>query len=1089
MSSVVIQELVTAFTASTDGIEKAFASVDKMGDRFGKSFSAFEEIATGAFRRVGEMAVNAVGSAINEIADLGKSVIETGINFNAMQENATTAFTTMLGSGEKAKSFLDDLQAFAAKTPFEFPDLVQSSQRLLAMGFSADKVLPTMTAIGDAVAGLGGGKEMIERVTTAFGQINAKGKTSAEEMNQLTEAGIPAWQMLADKIGKSVPEAMAMVTKGSIDAKTTIDAVTAGMEAKFGGMMEKQSHTWTGLISNLQDSFGQMSGKVIKPLFDVLEKGLSWLVDFTSSEQFTAGIDSFVESFTTGIGYVTSAIERFASVFSVQISILTSGNSSWGEKMLAVWDMLYQTGMGIWQSLLDGIVALVPQWLSNLGTWGQALWKWIVDNTPAALAKLGEWASGLWGWIVDNTPGWISTLGTWAVALWQWIVDVTPIAIAKLAELGGYLMQGITAWAFSMGPVVSDLWNILNNLFMAGYGLVTGQWDIFWSNLNNVATNFNRTIGPMLAEMGRNLWQWIATNAPIALDMLGGWWTSLTGWIGAKAPQWRQTLNEWGKGIWQWIVDATPATVTALGSWLLNIGKWSLGATTSFYTMVYGWGTALWTWIGEAIPKAIDSLTTFMNQLTAEGNGNGMSSLWEMVKPWIEPLWQWVEQTFGPLATAFVGYVEAIGTAGAKILVALGKLAVAFAPILWEWIVDVTPTAIAKLGEWAGALWGWVTSNAPQWLATLGTWAAAAWQWLVDVTPVVVGKLAEWGAAIWNWVTSNAPQWVSTLATWGVAAWNWIVDVTPTVVGKIVEWGKAIWQWVTSNAPGWVDTLAKWGGIAWQWVVDITPTVVKKIGEWGKAIWDWVIQNLPAWEANLAKWAGAAWQWLVDAVVGTISKANEWRDALFKFIEDNGPSWAYKLGEWAGTLARWVVDSIPKLIENLGIWWGKLVGWISEKGPDAASDMKDWGLDMIQGLWDGVVDKWNEFTAWWGRIWTSFKSGFQATFQMHSPSRVFADYGKNMMAGLAGGIDGAKSMVFGAMDGMSAGLDANMSANYAYTPSSSVSSDDRALMQRNNQLLEMLVRTLQDKKMTANVTVAGGGMGLGSLVSTTNGLR
>ena len=105
-----------------------------------------------------------------------------------------------------------------------------------------------LTAVGDAVAGLGGNPEVMDRVITALGQIKAKGKTTAEEMMQLTEAGIPAWQLLADAIGMSIPEAMAQVTAGAIDADTVIGAVTTGMNAKFGGMMEKQSHTFGGLL-------------------------------------------------------------------------------------------------------------------------------------------------------------------------------------------------------------------------------------------------------------------------------------------------------------------------------------------------------------------------------------------------------------------------------------------------------------------------------------------------------------------------------------------------------------------------------------------------------------------------------------------------------------------------------------------------------------------------------------------------------------------------------------------------------------------------------------------------------------------------
>jgi tape measure domain-containing protein len=114
------------------------------------------------------------------------------------------------------------MQGFAAKTPFEFSQVSQAAQKFIAFGFSAEQVIPTLTAVGDAAAGVGLGAEGINRITLALGQMAAKSKVQAGEMMQLTETGIPAWKMLADQIGVSVPEAMDRVSKGTIDAATAL---------------------------------------------------------------------------------------------------------------------------------------------------------------------------------------------------------------------------------------------------------------------------------------------------------------------------------------------------------------------------------------------------------------------------------------------------------------------------------------------------------------------------------------------------------------------------------------------------------------------------------------------------------------------------------------------------------------------------------------------------------------------------------------------------------------------------------------------------------------------------------------------------
>lgn len=255
-----------------------------------------------SIKRIGETASGVFGGTmmargVDTITGLAKSVITTGINFNAMKEQANIAFTTMLGSGARAKSFLDDLQAFAAKTPFEFPDLVTASQRMLAMGFTAADVLPTLTAIGDAAAAMGGGAETIDRVTRALGQMQAKGKASAEEMLQLTEAGIPAWENLANKIGVSVPKAMEMVSKGVVSSRTVIDAQVEGINKKFGGMMDQQSRTFNGMLSNLRDTFTQAAGTVIEPFFNIAKGYMEDFVKATGSPELKTNLENISLAF------------------------------------------------------------------------------------------------------------------------------------------------------------------------------------------------------------------------------------------------------------------------------------------------------------------------------------------------------------------------------------------------------------------------------------------------------------------------------------------------------------------------------------------------------------------------------------------------------------------------------------------------------------------------------------------------------------------------------------------------------------------------------------------------------------------------
>lgn len=224
---------------------------------------------------LGSAAMTASNIAVAGIAGIAASLGALGVK--AVQaagsfQQTQAAMTNMLGSAERAQSLLSDLQSFAAKTPFEFNDVAAATQKFLAFGFTAEQVIPTLTAVGDAAAGVGLGKEGVDRVTLALGQMAAKAKVQSDEMLQLTEAGIPAWQMLADKIGVSIPQAMDMVSKGAVDAQTGLQALVGGMEEKFGGMMEQQSSTITGTWSNMMDGLSQTAiavGQQISDAFDL----------------------------------------------------------------------------------------------------------------------------------------------------------------------------------------------------------------------------------------------------------------------------------------------------------------------------------------------------------------------------------------------------------------------------------------------------------------------------------------------------------------------------------------------------------------------------------------------------------------------------------------------------------------------------------------------------------------------------------------------------------------------------------------------------------------------------------------------------
>lgn len=232
-------------------------------------------------------------------------------------ETSEMAFTTMLGSAEAARDMLDELASFAAHTPFELSGLTTATQQLLAYGFTAEDIIPMLTAVGDATAALGTGQQGIEAVTRALGQMQTRGKVTAEEMLQLTEAGIPAWEYLARAIGTDTAGAMEAVSDGAVDAQTGIEALTRGMEEDFGGMMERQSTTVAGLMSNLADAIEQpLMALRDSDAYERFAETLSDLVDSAGPfvESLLPHMEKGIDAVSGVLGMAADAMEAFAGM-------------------------------------------------------------------------------------------------------------------------------------------------------------------------------------------------------------------------------------------------------------------------------------------------------------------------------------------------------------------------------------------------------------------------------------------------------------------------------------------------------------------------------------------------------------------------------------------------------------------------------------------------------------------------------------------------------------------------------------------------------------------------------------------------------
>ena len=218
--------------------------------------------------------------AIGSIGAMAKSVVHLADQY----EQAKISFTTMLGSADKASDLLTKLSAFAKKTPFELSEVRENAKQLLAMGISAEKIIPTMKALGDVSAGL---SVPMERLALNYGQVMTKGKLAGQELKDFTTAGVPLLDELSKNLGKSKTEIQAMVSKGQISAEMVTEAFrTMTSEwGKFADLMSAQSGTLSGMWSNFSDSLAQIGERIWLYLLPWLKESVDWIARLFNKPQ------------------------------------------------------------------------------------------------------------------------------------------------------------------------------------------------------------------------------------------------------------------------------------------------------------------------------------------------------------------------------------------------------------------------------------------------------------------------------------------------------------------------------------------------------------------------------------------------------------------------------------------------------------------------------------------------------------------------------------------------------------------------------------------------------------------------------------
>ena len=576
-------EIIIELQLQQDDFEKRLNAIEHKTQSFGSSI---------------KRTVAALG-----LGKLAKDFASAGISFNASIEQYQTSFEVMTGSAEKAAQITQQLKQIAANTPFELPQLADTTQLLMNYGFTADDAMKKMQMLGDISQG---SADKMTRIATAYGQMSSAGKVSLEDVKQMIEAGFNPLQ----EISKSTGESMASLYDRISDGSLSVDEITASMErstsagGKYFQSMDKQSQTLNGKISTLKDTFNEFAGKAMQGLSDVLSNTV--IPALTGVLSHSDEIMAVLNALLPVIVAVGSAFAAWKIVNFIQDIPKMVGSVK--TAILGVNAALAANPVG---AVIAAISALVAVFLY--------LW-----NTSE---EFRQFWTDMWNGIVE-----------WFSGIIESIVNFFTVTIPEAWETFKMNLQELCD---SIVQWFQDAWNSVIAFFTETIPAWI-QSVIDW--FNQLPYNIGYMVGQIIGhfiQWGIDLKNFVTEDIPAFINSVVEWFKSLPGKIWEWLKSAWEKVKTWGSNIYTSARDWVSKTIDSVVDWFRSLpGKiWTW--LTNAVSKVRDWGSNLWNTGINAAKQLVDSVVQKAKELPGKMVDIGINlikGLWEgigSVKDWI----------------------------------------------------------------------------------------------------------------------------------------------------------------------------------------------------------------------------------------------------------------------------------------------------------------------------------------------------------------------------------------------------------------------------------------------------------------------
>lgn len=615
------------------GVEGEFDATGKRGG--GRLSSAFGSVAKAGIVAAGATAAAAMGSAL--VKGFGRL---TAID-NAEQK--------LLGLGHSAESvekIMGNALASVKGTAFGLDEAATVAAGLVASGIKPGQELEkTLKTVADSatIAGIG-----MDEMGAIFGKVSATGKLQGDELNQLSERGIPALQLLSTHLGVTTEQVREMVSKGEVDFATFAAAMDAGM----GGAALKSGETFTGAWKNVGAALGRIGATLLQPFFEAAKGGMGSLTSVLDGinealQPFMERLGQALPGILQSVGNAVGRVVNFFRDWWPVLAVVTAGVLGYVAAMKAMllielvrkalaaaaaaqWGLnaaMAANPVGLVVAAIAALVAGVViaytrfEWFRNVvdAVWAgiktavDAVVSWFMTYVWPTMSAVLNGVGAAFTWLWQNV---ISPAFNGIVAVIRWAINnvVIPLFNAYVAYLQTIVF-----------PIFRFLYeNVVKPVFAAIVTVISWAWagiKVIWDAISWYIKNILSPIFSVLLGVVKFVW-----NAIVAVI--------------------RWAWNNIIKPIWDLI------------AWYINnilapVFRFLLTVVTAVWSLIRAAISAAWNWI-EA--KVFQPIVNWINHWLVPRFQHlqaVVESVWAQIRSSINSVWQFIKsKVFEPLANA-----------------------------------------------------------------------------------------------------------------------------------------------------------------------------------------------------------------------------------------------------------------------------------------------------------------------------------------------------------------------------------------------------------------------------------------------------